>query len=68
MEIIKHGNGAKRSPRTFICKECGCTFVARPTEYRTRKCFNQYACYDIHQIDCPDCGETVVETEEIKDE
>jgi DNA-directed RNA polymerase subunit RPC12/RpoP len=50
MKILKHGN---LKPRKFICKDCGCEFIADVTEY------TQYACNRTvlwWYIDCPECG------------
>ena len=46
MQIIKHGN---LKPRHFVCKYCGCEFVADMREYKTA------ANGDNFFVDCPEC-------------
>ena len=46
MHIIKHGN---LSPRYFICKSCGCEFIADKSEYKTAASGDNFFVY------CPEC-------------
>ena len=46
MQILKHGS---MMPRKFICKFCGCIFVADRSEYSTA------ASGDNFYVTCPDC-------------
>ena len=52
MKIIKHGD---LKPRKFICRYCGCEFVANAREYNTSE----------HWIFmyCPDCDTQVFDSE-----
>ena len=68
MKIIKSGRGGGKKPVTFVCKECGCVFVAEPTEYSTRKCFSSLEMFNVHSCKCPECGEHVTETEVVPDD
>ena len=56
MEIIKHGFGGSRKRQNFACHECGCVFIAEPTEYRTRRCYSTLELFDVHSCACPECG------------
>jgi transcription elongation factor Elf1 len=47
MKILKHGN---LLPRRFICKYCGCVFVADLSEY------NIAVSGDNFFVICPDCN------------
>ena len=56
MKILKHGD---LKPRKFICKTCGCEFVAEMGEYEIdRDIFqpNKEVTYDIA---CPDCAKII---------
>ena len=68
MEIIKHGFGGSRKRQNFACHECGCVFIAEPTEYRTRRCYSTLELFDVHSCACPECGEMVTETEVVRDD
>lgn len=46
MHIIKHGN---LEPRYFVCRYCGCEFVADKSEYKVA------ASGDNFFVDCPEC-------------
>ena len=46
MQIIKHGN---LKPRYFICKYCGCEFIADKSEYKTAASGDNFFVY------CPEC-------------
>ena len=47
MKILKHGN---LMPRYFICKRCGCKFVANIGEYTAAVSGDNFF------VCCPDCG------------
>ena len=52
MRILKHGENKLRK---FICKHCGCEFVADMREYWRR----DYCGVVYYECDCPECTYTV---------
>jgi hypothetical protein len=50
MQILKHGN---LKSRKFTCSNCGCEFVADPTEYGTTVVKGIVLWCHAH---CPECG------------
>ena len=49
MKILKHGD---LKPRKFICKDCGCEFVADAREYGSYGSNRVIICW---YADCPEC-------------
>lgn len=50
MRILKHGDHRKTDRmKKFICPECGCEFIAGPTEMYKHINNQRYSAY------CPDC-------------
>ena len=64
MRIIKQGILPERD---FICKICGCEFVANLTEYKSAKLYWQPSC-TLFEIDCPCCGNQILDQEETKND
>lgn len=54
MKILKHGD---LKPRKFICKDCGCEFVANISEYSL---YHGTAWY---YSDCPECEARTMDSE-----
>lgn len=49
MKILKHG---EKKTVKFVCKNCGCEFIAQTKEFDVQK-FNSSTAYSCH---CPECG------------
>lgn len=62
MKILKHG---KQMPRKFVCKLCGCEFVAEQNEYETMISGGNIIGYSIY---CPDCNVEVCGSEPWEEE
>ena len=65
-EIIRHGDMYAKYIIVMECGECGCLFKATPGYYNThRKYIEWLGDYKItFETRCPECGATVIETEE----
>lgn len=57
MKILKHGN---LSLRKFICKNCGCEFVADNTEYWQAECNGKVLWWI---AECPECDNRTTDSE-----
>lgn len=57
MKILKHGN---LKPRKFICKDCGCEFVANISEYSSYP--NSATGFWLYS-DCPECEARTFDSE-----
>lgn len=62
MKILKPGKPV-HTERKFVCRGCGCEFVAVRGEYATDFYCNEYfyKCY------CPNCGNISYDSEEVKE-
>lgn len=59
MKILKHG---ELKPRKFICKDCGCEFVANISEY------SLYPNTAWYYSDCPECDVRTFDSEPWEEE
>lgn len=61
MRIIKEG---KVPEHEFVCKICGCEFIASFSEY-THECiydrFNKRVLWETFESQCPCCGNKVIQ-------
>lgn len=57
MKILKHGN---LKPRKFICKDCGCEFVANISEYGW---YTNSVTALWYYADCPECEARTMDSE-----
>jgi hypothetical protein len=62
VKILKHGN---LKPRKFICKDCGCEFVANISEYSSYP--NSATGFWLYS-DCPECEARTFDSEQWEEE
>lgn len=65
-EIVKNGSMYAKDIIIMECDRCGCTFKATPGYYNiNRKYIEWFGDYKFtFEARCPECGATVIETEE----
>lgn len=57
MRILKHGD---LKPRKFVCRFCGCEFVAEIGEYKITNPAENYFWYSVY---CPECDSYIDNSE-----